>query len=147
MDSVAQMARPSSDVVLITEAEEVEAVNIDSITYTNLATCFLKLGNSQKALDNANEACSVKPIYWKAFLRKAEAQLLFGDVDRALSTLATAESLLASEEGEAVATAATSPSSSRAAISEVRQRAARIEREAVRAQKEQWGGFLNKVNK
>jgi FK506-binding protein 4/5 len=56
-------------------------------TRLNLSTCFAKLGNATKALENAQQALAIDSTNTKALFRRGQAYLALGDIDRAREDL------------------------------------------------------------
>jgi tetratricopeptide (TPR) repeat protein len=76
-EPMAQLAASHSNSSPLTP-EQIDAVNeLEVVLKTNLATCYVKLEDGNKALQYANEALEIKANAWKTLLRKGEAlQLL-----------------------------------------------------------------------
>lgn len=53
----------------------------------NLSTCYAKLGNATKALENAQKALAIDNTNTKALFRRGQAYLALGDIDRAQEDL------------------------------------------------------------
>jgi Tfp pilus assembly protein PilF len=80
-----------------TAEEEKRAIEIETIVETNIATCHLKLLNAKQAIEHADRALTLNASYWKAILRKAEAQILLKNYDSARSLLTSAQALVTEE--------------------------------------------------
>ena len=72
MDGVASIAanHSSSGESKITQEQDYLVLQLETVVYTNIATCQLRLLNPIKALDNANKAINLSPNNWKSHLRK-----------------------------------------------------------------------------
>lgn len=55
-----------------------------SICHSNVSTCYFKLKNTEKALDNIKKATRLDPKYDKAFYRK-------GDIEKSMGNYVEAE--------------------------------------------------------
>ncbi len=117
---------------VITPEEEESAIELEALTRTNLATCYLHLGDARKALDAVNLALLDKPGYWKAHFRKAQALLQIKSHELALVALQEAEHLeTVSQDNGAVP-----------AIRELRTKVKLAMREEEKAQTNALRGFL-----
>jgi len=77
------------------KATELQSSTIDfvHVLYSNRAACFLKLGHHDKALDDANNALKLEPLYVKALFRKGLAYHAMKQYKEALPVLAEAHKL------------------------------------------------------
>jgi tetratricopeptide (TPR) repeat protein len=71
----------------IEESEEKKAIELETAALTNIAMCYLKLGEPRKTIEFCQKALTTNPSAWKAVLRKSEAQASMGNYDSARSTL------------------------------------------------------------
>lgn len=87
MDGMVKVAQTNSKVESLSEEEDKLVKDFEIVVKTNIATCHVKLGNAEKALDAANSALALDPTAWKSLLRKAEAIMLKKDNEKALTVL------------------------------------------------------------
>lgn len=73
--------------VQIEESEEKKAIELETAALTNIAMCYLKLGEPRKTIEFCQKALTTNPSAWKSILRKSEAQAIMGNYDSARSTL------------------------------------------------------------
>jgi predicted negative regulator of RcsB-dependent stress response len=85
---MAEMAVSSGGGDKVTAQQEMEATELESAAYLNIATCHLKLHESALVIENAVKSLQVKPENnWKAYLRKGEGLSMKGDCDGAKAAL------------------------------------------------------------
>lgn len=84
------MAGSGTSAKPIDVTDEQRAMEIEVIALTNIATCYLKLGEPRKTLEFCTKALTSNPNAWKAVLRKSEAQTMLGNYDMSRITLAEA---------------------------------------------------------
>lgn len=65
----------------ISEEDDEKAMALETVAYTNIATCYLKLDNPRKAMEFCSKASVSNPIAWKPYLRKSEAHAMMGNFD------------------------------------------------------------------
>ena len=68
------------------------------IVKTNLAACYIKIGDAENAIRNAKEALVLNPQAWKSTIRMAEAQVLAKHYDKAIITCEKALTLIPAAE-------------------------------------------------
>ncbi len=68
------------------------------IVKTNLAACYIKIGDAENATRNAKEALTLNPRAWKSTIRLAEAQVLARNYDKAIKTCEKALTLIPAAE-------------------------------------------------
>ena len=84
------MAGSEASVKPIDVTDEQKAIELEVAALTNIATCYLKLGEPRKALEFCAKALTSNPNAWKAALRKSEAQAMMGNYDVSRMTLGEA---------------------------------------------------------
>lgn len=84
------MAGSDASVKPIDVTDEQKAMEMEVAALTNIATCYLKLGEPRKALEFCAKALTSNPNAWKAALRKSEAQAMMGNYDVSRMTLGEA---------------------------------------------------------
>lgn len=84
------MAGSGASVKPIDVTEESMAIELESVALTNIAMCYLKLGEPRQTLEFCKRALATNPTAWKAVLRKSEAQTMMGNYEVSKSTLAEA---------------------------------------------------------
>ena len=84
------MAGSEASVEPIDVTDEQKAMEMEVAAFTNIATCYLKLGEPRKTLEFCAKALSSNPNAWKAALRKSEAQAMMGNYDVSRITLSEA---------------------------------------------------------
>ena len=84
------MAGSDASVKPIDVTDEQKAIELEVAALTNIATCYLKLGEPRKALEFCAKALTSNPNAWKAALRKSEAQAMMGNYDVSRMTLGEA---------------------------------------------------------
>lgn len=72
---------------MATENEEATAADLEKVVHQNLAACYIRMENFQKAIFHANKAIALDGTAWKAMLRKGEAFMHIGDLDQAKEAL------------------------------------------------------------
>jgi len=73
-----------------TAAEMAELKAVEAATRSNLAICFVKLGDGPKALEQCGQVLAKDPAHGKALFTKGRALLLVKDLDGAKEALAAA---------------------------------------------------------
>jgi Flp pilus assembly protein TadD len=132
LEGPAQMAQGTASEVITAEQESI-AIELEASVHLNIATCQIRLNVPLKALEHAGKAIELKPDYWKAHLRKAEAHTLFCDFEKATAALDKATSLVNSED-----------TAGKTAIANARSRLLIAEKEAKRKQQKEWAGIFSK---
>lgn len=127
------MALQGSSTVAITPEEESIAIELEASVHLNIATSQIRLNVPLKALEHANKAIELKPNYWKAHLRKAEAHLLFGDFEKSAIAFDRASSLISPED-----------KAGKSGIANARSRLLVAEKDAKRKQQKEWAGVFSK---
>lgn len=127
------MAVQGSASEAITPDQENIAVELEAAVHLNIATCQIRLGVPLKALEHAGKAIELKPDYWKAHLRRAEAYTLFGDFERSATSLDKASSLIPPEDA-----------AGKSGIANARGKLQVAEKEAKRKQQKEWAGVFSK---
>ena len=74
----------------VTPEQDAQSGELEAVVVTNMATCYLKLGEPRKAIEYAEKALVLSPAAWKAFLRIAEAYVLLRNCDHARTALTQA---------------------------------------------------------
>ena len=69
----------------VTQSEDDESRELESVLYLNIATCYVKLGKASEAIINVDKSMALNASNWKAYLRKGEALALKRDCDGAIS--------------------------------------------------------------
>lgn len=82
----------------VTPQEEEAALDLESQSLSNLASCYLKLGKNSNAQDAAKKAIGLRPKSWKAFLRLAEAQSNTKEFDESKTSYKQAYNLVPENE-------------------------------------------------
>jgi len=59
-------------------------INIDKALLVSRSECYLKLGNTEASLEDANKALKIDPTYCKAIYQKAETLYMMSDFEMAL---------------------------------------------------------------
>ena len=72
----------------------------DSVSYGNRADCYLKIGETKKALKDLNKAIKLDPEYGWAYYMRAQIYLEKGEYEKAEADLSKAQSLSYSEQEE-----------------------------------------------
>lgn len=80
----------SGSAVRIDDGEEKKAIELETAALTNIAMCYLKLGEPRKTIEFCQKALTTNPSAWKAVLRKSEAQASMGNYVGARSALSEA---------------------------------------------------------
>jgi hypothetical protein len=65
----------------ISEEDDEKAMTLETVAYTNIATCYLKLDNPRKAMEFCSKASVSNSSAWKPYLRKSEAHAMMGNFD------------------------------------------------------------------
>lgn len=133
LEGVSQMAMESSGEKMSSETESA-VTELDIVLKTNIATCFIKLSNSEKALQYCREALEMNPTAWKTLMRKAEAIMLTNDFDRAIEVLD--ESLRHTQPDD---------ESARTSIAKIRERAVKLSKQAVEKQRKAFGNIFERA--
>jgi tetratricopeptide (TPR) repeat protein len=60
----------------ISEIDDNRAIDLETVALTNIATCYLKLGEPRKALEFSQKALETNNNAWKASLRKSESHTM-----------------------------------------------------------------------
>ncbi|ORX87291.1 TPR-like protein [Anaeromyces robustus] len=60
------------------------SLNIDKALLVSRSECYLKLGNTEASLEDANKALKIDPTYCKAIYQKAETLYMMSDFEMAL---------------------------------------------------------------
>ena len=68
------------------------------IVKTNLAACYIKIGDAGNSIRNAKEALALNPQAWKSTIRLAEAQVLAKNYEKAITTCEKALTLIPAAE-------------------------------------------------
>jgi tetratricopeptide (TPR) repeat protein len=64
-----------------------------STLYSNIATCYSKLNDQNKALDFIKKSVKCNPKYDKAWVRKGDIEKALGEVENAMESYKTAQGL------------------------------------------------------
>ena len=133
LEGVSQMALENSRETMSADTES--ALNeLDTVLKTNIATCYIKLNNSEMALQYCKEALVLSPNAWKTLMRKAEAIILMNDFERAISVLD--ESLRNTQPTDEAA---------RTSIAKVRERAVKLDKQATEKQRKAFGNIFERA--
>jgi len=65
-------------------AQQDPGKNIDKALLVSRSECYLKLGNTENSLEDANKALKIDPTYCKAIYQKAETLYMMSDFEMAL---------------------------------------------------------------
>lgn len=139
LEGLATMAMnsiPDSDKISTELSKEVDG--LDSIIKTNLATCFIKLEDFTKALENANEALTLNPHSWKASLRMAEAFISLNNYEKGMAVLKETTELI-KKYGE-------NNSAGLAAVAKLRAKAKQTKKGNLEKQKKAFSGIFEKAS-
>ncbi|RYH16706.1 tetratricopeptide repeat protein [archaeon] len=90
-DPMAQMMMDSRKTDTLTPELLTEITELDCVLKTNMSVCYLKLNKPHDALQAAKDALALKPLSWKALLRRGEAQIKLKMYDQARASLDEAE--------------------------------------------------------
>lgn len=132
MDGITSLASKSvSQDRVVTPEQEKCAIELETIVLTNMATCFLKLEDPTSAKMRADEALKLKSDHWKAFLRKAEAEIMLKDSEGAAASLAQSSRYVTEESG-------------RIAIKEIEKKLAALRKKELNQEKLAFGGIFQK---
>jgi peptidylprolyl isomerase len=81
------MAQYAQEAALLNDEESTTIEDLRVSTYTNLALCYLKLAEPEKAFDAASQALAVQPNSVKALYRLASASIALRRWDKAKEAL------------------------------------------------------------
>lgn len=90
LEGMGAMAANSSTIEPISEENDQKAIDLELISLTNIATCYLKLNEPRKALEFCEKALITSENAWKAMLRKSEALTMMRNYELAREILANA---------------------------------------------------------
>jgi tetratricopeptide (TPR) repeat protein len=94
VEPMAQLAASTLSSAPLNNYQITSLDELDVVLKTNIATCYIKLDDGEKAVKFANEALDLKENHWKAFLRRGEGYQLLRfhdksvvDFDKALTII------------------------------------------------------------
>eukprot|EP01038_Epipyxis_sp_PR26KG_P006229 gene6229-8584_t len=85
LEGMTKMAAEAIPTEVISDELNHAIDDLEVVLKTNLATCYIKLDNPTKALENIKNALDLNPLAWKAILRKGEAIMLKKDYEKAIA--------------------------------------------------------------
>lgn len=131
LEGMSQMAMKNSGEKLSADLE-VLVSELDVILKTNIAACYLKLNDSEKAMQFSREALVLNPKAWKSLMRKAEAYMLINDFEKAIQVLEEADTNAPDEAAHT-------------SIAKVKERAQKLSKQAVEKQRKAFGGIFERA--